>query len=175
MKIKITIKNLVLLALLIALNVILSRFLKIPLSSFARITFGFVAIALMGTLFGPWYAALGAGLADIIGFLLFPSGEPFFIGFTLTAMVLGIIYGVLFYQKKSSLPRIILAQILVFVICNALLNTLWLSILTGKAFLVILGPRLLKNIITLPIDCFILFIMFKYLWGTLKSAILNAE
>ncbi len=175
MKNKITVKNLVLLAFLIALNVILARFIKIPLSSFARISFGFVAVVMMGSLFGPWYAALGAALADIIGFVLFPSGQPFFIGFTITAMVLGGIYGIFFYKKDFTIFRIIIAQILVLVICNLLLNTLWLSILTGKAFFVILTPRLIKNLITLPIDCFVIFVVLKYLWSTIKSFIVQSK
>ena len=67
-------------ALLVALQVILARFLSIN-TTFVVINFSFLAVALSGILFGPlWALAVGA-VSDLIGATLFPFGA-FFPGFT---------------------------------------------------------------------------------------------
>ena len=53
--------KMVLLALLIA-NIVLVRFGAIYLGPSLRVTFGFIPIVMMGILFGPISAAVGAGL-----------------------------------------------------------------------------------------------------------------
>ena len=67
-------------ALLVALQVILARFLSIN-TTFVVVNFSFLAVALSGILFGPlWALAVGA-VSDLIGATLFPFGA-FFPGFT---------------------------------------------------------------------------------------------
>lgn len=78
-------------ALLVALQVILARFLSIN-TTFVVVNFSFLAVALSGILFGPlWALAVGA-VSDLIGATLFPFGA-FFPGFTVTAGLVGLIYG----------------------------------------------------------------------------------
>lgn len=61
-------------ALLVALQVILARFLSIN-TTFVVVNFSFLAVALSGILFGPlWALAVGA-VSDLIGATLFPFGE----------------------------------------------------------------------------------------------------
>lgn len=67
------------------------------------------------------------GLSDVIGALLFPNG-PYFLGFTITAVMIGLIYGLCFY-KTVNVWRIVIAVLAVQVVCTLCLNTLWLSIL----------------------------------------------
>ena len=48
---------------------------------------------------------------------------------------------------------------------NAMLSgliSLWISMLYGKGFIALLGPRVIKNMIMLPIDSFILFFALTY-------------
>ena len=75
------------LAILVALEVVLSRFLSINLWS-NKIGFAFVPIAVTAMLYGPVTTGVTAAVADLIGALLFPSGA-FFPGFTLTAFLNG--------------------------------------------------------------------------------------
>lgn len=161
-------RNLVTVALLVALNIILSRFIQIPLPPFNRITFGFIAIVLMGYLLGSVYAVIGAATADFLGAILFPVGGAYFPGFTLTAMITGFIYGKMFYGHTASLKRIIIANLLVIVLSHLLLNSIWLSMLTGKAFLVILIPKIVKNFLMLPIESAMIFVILKYVCGYIK-------
>ena len=94
--------------------------------------------------------------------MLKPTG-PFFPGFTFNAIIAGIMYGSILYKKPVSIKRIVRAEILVSFICNIILGTLWLNILYGKAFFAILPMRAIKNIVLLPINSFMAFVILKFL------------
>ena len=83
-------KNLALMALLVAANVVFSRFLSINTFNI-KIGFTFLTVMMAAYLFGPVGAMLVGGLGDVIGALLFPIA-PFFPGFTLTAVITGLLY-----------------------------------------------------------------------------------
>ena len=86
-----TTKIMVTCALLVALQVILARFLSIN-TTFVVVNFSFLAVALAGILFGPLWGMAVGGVSDLVGASLFPFGA-FFPGFTLTAaLVLSLIH-----------------------------------------------------------------------------------
>ena len=70
---KITLRQLTVSALLIALDVVFSRVLAIN-TPLMKIGLGFAAVAVAAMLYGPAWAALTAALGDLIGALLFPTG-----------------------------------------------------------------------------------------------------
>ena len=78
-------KNLALIALLIALNVVLSRFLSFNVWNL-KIGFTFVSLIFAAYFTGPVGAAIVGGAGDLIGALMFPIGA-YFPGFTLTAVL----------------------------------------------------------------------------------------
>lgn len=96
----------------------------------------------------------------MIKFLLKPDGI-FFPGFTLNAILGGVIYGLFFYKNRVSLSRCIAAKVSVNLFLNILLNTYWLSILYGDAYLVLLVSRLWKNIVLLPFEVTLLFVVLR--------------
>lgn len=155
--------KLVLIALLVALNIILVRFASINLGPSIRINFGFITIVIMGILFGPRYCALGAALADFIGATIFPTGGAYFPGFTLSALVTGYIYGKMFYGHKLSISRIVISNLLVILIVQFFLNTLWVSLMSGKAFIILIPARMIKSIVMLPIESLIITGTYKYI------------
>ena len=67
------------------------------------------------------------------------------------------IYGCAYYRKSITLFRVLVTKLVVILICNVLLNTLWLSMLYGQAFAVLLPVRLMKNLIMWPVDSLIFF------------------
>lgn len=149
-------KKIILSALLLALLIILSRFLSIK-TPIVAISFSFVPTMLCAIWLGPKWTILVSVLGDLIGATLFPFGS-FFIGYTITTAVAALIYGLLLYKKeedtyteKQFVIRVILASILVTVIANIGLNTLWLTITTGKAFMVLLASRIVKELIMIPV------------------------
>lgn len=154
-------KNMVLCGLLAALAVILGLIARISIGPYIRIGFSDIPNRIVEFLFGPAVGALFGGALDILKYILKPTG-PYFFGFTLNAILAGLIYGVLLYQKPVSLKRIVLAEFLVKLILNCLLNTLWLSMLYGEAFTVLFPVRVIKNAVMLPIDSFILYFSLTY-------------
>lgn len=155
--------KLVLIALLVALNIILVRFASINLGPSLRINFGFITIVIMGILFGPRYSALGAALADFIGAIVFPTGGAYFPGFTLSALVTGYIYGKMFYGHKLSISRIVISNLLVILIVQFFLNTLWISLIYRKAFIVLISARIIKSFVMLPVESLIIIGTYKYI------------
>lgn len=147
-------------AMLLAVSIVLSVFVTIPISPTLKMSIAYLATAMLGMIFGPVLGGLSAGLGDLIKFLLHPDGF-FFPGFTLNAILGGVLYGIFFYKNKVSLTRCILAKFAVNLFLNILLNTYWLSILYGDAYLVLLISRLWKNIILLPFEITLLFVVLR--------------
>lgn len=137
---KINLKKLIILAALVALNVIFTRLLAVNASVF-KLGVGFAAVAVCAMLYGPAWAALCAALGDLFGALLFPTGA-YFPGFTLTAALTGLIFGLLLYKKRPSFGRCFLAALLDGAIVTLLLNTLMISFVFGPSFLPLLYTRL---------------------------------
>ena len=134
-----TTHRIVLMAMLAAIQIVLSRWLSINLWNL-KIGFAFVPIAMAGMLLGPIGAGLTGAVADIIGATLFPSGA-FFPGFTLTAFITAFGYG-FFLQKKQTMKNILAAVLFSEIVGTILLNTLWISILYGTPFIAVMIPRL---------------------------------
>ena len=72
MKKKISVLILAQVAMLLAMEVILSRFFSIA-TPVTKCSFAFVPLAICGALFGPVYGGIMGGLADLLGAILFPS------------------------------------------------------------------------------------------------------
>ena len=97
---KMNTKMLVTAAILIAMQIILSRFLSINAWNL-KIGFTFVTVFMAGYLYGPIMGACIAALGDMLGAILFPIA-PFFPGFTLTAALNGALHGMMLHKKQSS-------------------------------------------------------------------------
>ena len=80
-------RTLVTMGLLLALEIVLSRFLSINAWNI-KIGFNFVPVAVAALLYGPLGGAIVAAMGDFLGAILFPIG-PYFPGFTFTAFLTG--------------------------------------------------------------------------------------
>ena len=156
-----SVRTITTMAMLAAVAVILGYF-SIEYGQFIRIGFSGIPNEIVHMLFGPVVGSVFAGTMDILKYLIKPTGA-FFPGFTLIAMLAGLIYGSFYYKKELNFWRVLAAHITVALICNVLLNTWCLSILYGKAFAVLLPARLVKNAIMCPIDAFIFYHIAKVL------------
>ena len=156
---KFDVKKLIQISLLIAIEVILTRFCSIN-TPIVRIGFGFLPIAIIGMMYGPLSAGVAYAIGDLLGVALFPTGS-FFPGFTLTAFLTGIVYGVFLYNKPKTWPRIIGAVLTVCLVINLGLDTLWLSILMGKGYIALLPTRIMKAVLMIPVQTFIIGIIWK--------------
>jgi ECF transporter S component (folate family) len=144
---------------LVALNVILT-FFDISLSNVLRISFSFLPLAMGGMLYGPVVGGAMGVVGDILGYLARPDG-PFFPGFTLNALLSGALYGLFLYKRPVKLKSVIAVSLLITVSINLLLNPVWLSMMYGNAFIVLLTGRIVKNVIMFPINTALLFAALK--------------
>ena len=145
---------------LLAIQMVLASYGVIEVTDSLKISLGHLALAPTAILFGPVVASLQGAMSDILGFLLKPTG-PYFPGFTLTALLGGLIYGLFLYKTKKSLWQIITARVVIVVFVNICLNTVFLTMLYGPSRLATLPLRAFKNIIQLPIDCLLLSIVCR--------------
>lgn len=134
------------LALLTAMQIILARYLVIPVSESLRFSMSFIPVVIAARRFGIVGGMVVYGIGDFLGAIIFPSGGAFFPGFTLTAVVAGLIYG-LFLGKKSGVVRIAFSVILSQLICTLLMNSYWLSTLMGSEFSAIFLSRIPQALI----------------------------
>lgn len=155
------IKALCAMGMLGALAIIIDSF-TIPIGDVLKIGFSTECNAVVDCLFGPAAGAFFSAAIDILKFLVKPNGTYFF-GFTFDAAVAGLIMGFGFYKKKITFPRVLIVRLINSLVVNVLLATYWLNILLGKGFLALLPTRLLKNIIMVPIESMIFFVIYNAL------------
>ena len=105
-------------------------------------------------------AAVGlmAGIGDILGALLFPSGA-YFPGFTLTA-VLTAACTAFFIHKNATLLRVTLSVIINQLFGSVLLNSLWISVLYGKGYIALLPGRIIQAGIMTVLQIVLTFLLF---------------
>jgi ECF transporter S component (folate family) len=144
---------------LIALNVVLTRFIPVIQYEYLRVSFNFIPVSFGSMLFGPVIGGLGAALSDLLGMLIASKGD-YFPGLTLSAFLTGAIYGMFLYRKPKSMVRIVLAVLCISVFVNLGLNTYWFTILLGKGFMVMLPERSIQN----GIMSIIQIIMIPVIW-----------
>lgn len=138
-----------------ALSVVLGYF-TLDLGPSLKLGFSGIPNRLVDYLFGPVAGGVYGGVLDVLKYIAKPTG-PFFPGFSLNAMLAGVLFGSIMYRRPLTLRRVLAAKLAVVLVCNVLLNTLWLSMLYGKAFTVLLPLRLFKNLIMWPVDSLLFF------------------
>lgn len=155
------IKFLTITAMLVALQVILGNLLQIPFLD-KQYNFGFQPILIAGALLGAPAAMLVGGLGDFIGAHLFPQGA-YFPGFTLTNILVGLCCGLVLHRRKLSLVRVIIA-VVVSMLINWLLNSVWLSILysaNGRGYFGWLALRGPSYLVEAPANILLGYLMLK--------------
>lgn len=163
------VRVLTLTAMMMALSVILGYF-TLDVGPYLKIGFGTIVNQFVCCLFGPVVGVIYNGLLDIIKYMVKPTG-PFFPGFTLNAMLAGLIYGTAFYKKKLTFTRVLITEFIVCLVCNVILNTWMLSFLYGKGFMALLPARVLKNAIQCPVNA----ALFWFIMGRMEKAGLMKE
>lgn len=154
--------KLILTALLVALNIILERFVPTFSVWNNNINFGFIAVAFAACYLGIPYAVAVGGLGDLIGALIKPFGAYFF-GYTLTNMLVGLCFGIFIY-KKCTLSRITASVVINKILCSLLLNTVFISFLYRggiAAFQVVLIGRLPYVILMTVTEILTIFLLFS--------------
>lgn len=151
-----TTRQIAIVGVLMALGLALSR-VSIPLGTTNRLSLGFIVNAVLGMLYGPWVAGFAAAGVDLLVSFIFGNQGTFFIGFTFSAFVGGFIYGLFLHRKNVTWKHVLAAVLLVTLISNIILNTLWIYILYQTPVSVLLVSRLTQNLIMAPIRFGVLY------------------
>lgn len=154
---------LVTLALLVAINIILTRLFVVYLTDFARLDLGNVPILLSGFLFGPLAGALTGGVADVLGAII--SGRGWYPPLTVGPLLMGLIPGLLqfWFRKAPTLLRMAMIVILAEVTASVLWKTYWLSTLYGISYSACLLARLPAIIPLAIVEILFVYILYKRL------------
>lgn len=141
-----------------------------------KIYFSFLAVSLGCMCYGPLVGIVAGAVIDSVGFLISSYGEPYFPGLMISAMLSGLIYGVMLYRRKPTVWRIILTRLIINYGINVLLGSVWKAMLYGKGYLYYATSGLVKNTIMLPIEVFLMWVVLnaavrygldrKYIHGT---------
>lgn len=173
-----TVKKMVLLAVLFALQLSV-KLIPIP-SGFSNLGIGlaYLVFAVIGMIYGPFVGMLIGMSSDILGYIIKPDGV-FFLGYTLSAMLAGLAYGLCFYKTKITFTKCLFARIIVNFPINTLLGSYWWWIVSEKSFSLktyILITSLPKNLVYLIPQALFLYYFIKVLSRALKySNIINRD
>jgi ECF transporter S component (folate family) len=170
------VKKVVLAGLLLAILIVFERFISVE-TQILRLSFAYVPYILIGTLLGPVWGALIGVAGDLLGMLLMPKAS-FFAGFTLNALLTGLVYGLFLYKapsNKAYLVRLVISILIVHIFIHLGLTTLWLSIMYKKAFMLIIGTRVIANIIEIPIEIASMFAIKIFLDKPVKKYLLEDD
>lgn len=145
---------------LLALSVVLGLVATIRIGNYIRIGFASLPNRTVDDLFGPFVGLIFGAAADIVSWFVNPTGD-FFPGFTITAMVYSAVFGSIIYRRKLSVVRLLAAQALCKLFCNIILNSIWLKLLYGQAILAMLPGRIISNLVMLPIDTALCYVILR--------------
>lgn len=158
-------KVLVFAALMIALRVAL-KMVSIPIGPEMRINTAFIVNAYGAAVFGPVVAIVSAIISDTLGCILFPTGVYFF-PFIFTEIAGSLFYALCFYRSKISTTRIMIATFLINFGVNIVIQTpimMWYyDVIMGKYYAPFDLMRIVKNLVEMPVECFVLTLVFRAL------------
>ena len=140
---------------MIALEIVLSRYASISFPTF-KIGFYFLPMTIVAILYGPIYSSIAWGLTDIIGAMLFPTGS-FFFGFTISAVLNGLIFGIFLYKNHTKIQRVLLAVGIASTLISVGCDTVWLImyfaiISVNKLPIAILTDRIIRSAVMIPVE-----------------------
>ena len=159
MKKKISVLILAQVAMLLAMEVILSRFFFIA-TPVTKFSFAFVPLAICGALFGPVYGGIMGALADLLGAILFPIG-PYFPGYTLNNALHGVALGVAMKEGRRKWWQLVLALVFNHVAVGIFLAALWGHMLTGNPYWAVVTARVVQAVVMAPVQFIVLRLMMN--------------
>ena len=117
-------KKMVITALLVAMNIVLVRYLGLT-TDLVKINFGFLPLTVVAILYGPWWGGASFALADVVGMLIAGGGRTYFPLFTISEFLYGVFYGLILHKREKNLPNITFAVVLTTVVINLGLTPVW--------------------------------------------------
>ena len=142
-----SVRNLTLMAALVAMQIIMARFLSIQASDTLRISFESVPIFLAGMWLGPVSGAIVAVIADILGVIISGYGvwfPPIALGPVLVAVLSGLSTKYIFKSDLTANHEI--WKVVVTVVVAGIINSFLVGVVTTSLYSVVI----MKNTMAFP-------------------------
>ncbi len=165
-KLKLSVKDLCVLALLTAITVILAIFATIRVGNMIKIPLKFISVFITGVFFGPVWAAISATLGDVLNALIAPVG-PFMPQITMIEFISGFIFGLFMYgtheSKQLYALRVILCVVMQFMLDMFFTPIFLVQVGYFPSYLSALAIRLPASLIKAALQTIVLFMGRAYL------------
>lgn len=157
---KMNIRNIAMLGVLIALDVVATRFLGFSTLTI-RFSFGSIFIIMAGIWFGSLEGALVGGVADVIGCLI--AGTGFYPPLMISPIVLGILAGLgrKWFLKKPNLGRMALIVMVSYMITTLFIATWALMLMTKTPYPALFVSRIPQYLVNGTVNTAISFALYK--------------
>lgn len=168
---QITPKRLSLMAMLIALQIVLSKFLMLQLTGSIRLSIDSVPILLSGIWFGPLAGGLVGLLSDLLGTLLFPTTGMYYPPLTIAFVLIGVTAGFLaqIVRNKRALVRAALIVIPAELVGSYLAKSAALSALVQIPCLAMLAARALPVLGVALVNTLLVYLLDRLLGGKVSG------
>ena len=159
-------------AMIIALRVAVKLW-RIPIADGLFLTFDCYVNAIGSIVYGPVVALLVGAVSDSLGCIIAPSG-PYFFPFIVVEMSSSFIFALFLWRQKLGPYRVLLSKFSVNFVSNIILTSLIMkwnyAVVYGseKAYTFINAVRIVKNLITFPIESMLICIILGALIKPLK-------
>ncbi len=160
----------VLVAAMSALSVVL-RLMGYPQTGNTRYDLGFLPVCAAGMLMGPIWGGATYVVADLIGTLA--AGQAPFPPITVCKFIFGMIFGLYFYKKTVTLPRIIICVLTITVAVDLVAMPLALVPIYHNGVWAVLADRLVQAAVMLPVRVVTIWLMQRYLGSQIEKYRIN--
>lgn len=152
-------------AMLIALNIILTRIfsIRVPLGGVEglRIGFGSLPVIFAGVFMGPLAGGLVGAIGDLVGYFVNPIGA-YLPHFTLTAALRGIIPGLIIFlagriKREVGILPLFVAVCSTLILVDIFMVPYFIESLFGLSRVITVPPRIIQQAISIPAYTVVLF------------------
>lgn len=164
-----SVKSIALMGVLLAMLIVLSGLSNvIYIKIFDRkLSFAFLMWPIIGCLFGPIPSIILALVSDVLVFFIFPTGFPFYVGYTITLMINAFISSILFYKQNITILKVCIYKIFVNFVLHVGIESFFMKDImkyNDEAFKTYVIGGLIKNSILLPIEVVMIILILNALF-----------
>lgn len=159
------VRMLALAAMVVALRVVCKMF-EVPIAPGLNINLAGIFNCVGAMVYGPVVGVLGAIVSDPLGYLVHPDG-PYFLPFMLVDMSSSFIFGLMFWRRRPTVGRTMVAKFTVNMVSNILLTSaimkwnyyIFYGVEKAEAYSLINLTRIVKNLVMFPIEAILLAVV----------------
>lgn len=163
-----TVRELCVLALLVAITVVMAIYCTFRFGSFIKIPFKFIPVFVTAAIFGPLWGGIVGALGDILAFVVFPVGGAPIPQITMVEFLYGFTYGLFFFNLHSwngfkTMIRIVVCVVLQIAALNLGLTTFFLADIFEMSFENMLIQRAIPGVINMGLQLVVITVLSKYI------------